>query len=126
MPDIKIFVSCHKDSFVPDNPLLYKIQVGTALSKTRLDSALHDDDGDNISNKNKAYCELTAQYWAWKNVQAEYYGFFHYRRYLSFQEEYPVQKDGSVSAKKMLPYQLCETPVAGVEQFGITQEKIEK
>ena len=42
---------------------------------------LHDDEGDNISNKNKTYCELTAQYWAWKNMEADYYGFFHYRRY---------------------------------------------
>ena len=44
----------------------------------------HDDEGDNISQKNKTYCELTAQYWAWKNEDADYYGFFHYRRYLAF------------------------------------------
>ena len=32
MPDIKIFVVCHKPSYVPKNPYLYPIQVGTALT----------------------------------------------------------------------------------------------
>lgn len=125
MSDIKIFVSCHKDSYVPKNPLLYKVQVGTALSKKRLET-LHDDEGENISDRNKAYCELTAQYWAWKNVKADYYGFFHYRRYMSFLEEYPVQKDGSVASKKAIPYLPCDTPTEGVQQFSITQEQMEK
>ncbi len=66
MLDIKIFVVCHKPSYVPKNPYLYPIQVGTALASNKLLGMLHDDEGDNISNKNKTYCELTAQYWAWK------------------------------------------------------------
>ena len=33
MPDIKIFVVCHKPSYVPKNPYLYPIQVGTALAE---------------------------------------------------------------------------------------------
>lgn len=83
-PNIKIYVVCHKPSYVPENPYLYPIQVGTALSGKKLEGMLHDDEGDNISEKNKSYCELTAQYWAWKNDDADYYGFFHYRRYFSF------------------------------------------
>ena len=83
-PNIKLYVVCHKDSYVPENPYLYPVQVGTALAKKRLDGMLHDDEGDNISDKNKSYCELTAQYWAWKNEDADYYGFFHYRRYFAF------------------------------------------
>lgn len=82
--DIKIYVACHKPTYVPKNPYLYPIQVGTALSDVRLEGMLHDDDGDNISSRNRSYCELTAQYWAWKNSDADYYGFFHYRRYFSF------------------------------------------
>ena len=86
---IKIFVSLHDDFFVADNDLLEPIQVGTVLTKKKLPSILHDDVGDNISYKNKMYCELTAQYWAWKNMpDLDYYGFFHYRRYLSFN---PIQ-----------------------------------
>lgn len=88
MSDIKIFIACHKDDIVvPDNPLFFPVQVGTALRSNRFEGMAHDDEGDNISDKNESYCELTAQYWAWKNVDADYYGFFHYRRYLSFADE---------------------------------------
>ena len=36
MLDIKIFVVCHKPSYVPKNPYLYPIQVGTALASNKL------------------------------------------------------------------------------------------
>lgn len=84
--NIKIYVSCHKPSYVPANPCLYPVQVGAALAKERIPGILHDDEGEHISDKNRCYCELTAQYWAWKNEDADYYGFFHYRRYLVFDE----------------------------------------
>ncbi|MBO5068629.1 MAG: DUF4422 domain-containing protein [Clostridia bacterium] len=83
---VKIFVSCHKPFFTADNEVVTPIQVGTVF-KEKFDGMLHDDDGDNISEKNKRYCELTAQYYAWKNVDADYYGFMHYRRYLSFADK---------------------------------------
>ncbi len=95
---IKIFVACHKPSFVPQHPLLVPIQVGTALSSELMEGYLHDNTGDNISDLNRSYCELTAQYWAWKNVDASYYGFFHYRRFL-----YPTPTEKR-------PYRLEEKP----------------
>lgn len=82
MEDIKLFVCCHQPFPVPKHPLLFPVQAGAALSDTRFPGFLYDDTGDNISAWNRSYCELTVQYWAWKNVTAEYYGFFHYRRYL--------------------------------------------
>lgn len=83
--DIQILVVSHKPSAIPDNKLLKPIQVGTALAGKKLEGmAYYDNDGDNISELNRSYCELTATYWAWKNVKADYYGLFHYRRYLSF------------------------------------------
>lgn len=85
--DIKIFISCHKDDvFFPKNELLFPIQVGCE-GKKHFDGMLHDDEGENISEKNPSYCELTAQYWAWKNTDADYYGFMHYRRYFSFAQD---------------------------------------
>lgn len=83
-PKIKIYVSCHKESYIPDNKLFYPVQVGAKTAKKRFKNMQHDDDGENISAENRCYCELTTQYWAWKNEKADYYGFFHYRRYLSF------------------------------------------
>ena len=80
--DIKLFVCCHKPVNVPKHPLLVPLQVGAALAGEHFPGFLHDDAGDSISEKNRSYCELTGQYWAWKNVEADYYGFFHYRRYL--------------------------------------------
>ena len=38
---------------------------------------------NNISEKNPYYCELTGLYWAWKNLDAEYIGLVHYRRYFT-------------------------------------------
>lgn len=87
MENIKIYVSCHKECFVPKHSMIYPIQVGAVNATKRFDDMLHDDEGINISEKNKKYCELTGQYWAWKNDDADYYGFFHYRRYLSFSDK---------------------------------------
>ena len=76
MADIKLFVCCHQQVEIPNHPLLVPIQVGAALAETHFPNFLYDDAGENISEKNRSYCELTAQYWAWKNVGADYFGFF--------------------------------------------------
>lgn len=84
--NIKIFVGVHKPSFIPtNNKYICPIQLGSSYAEKRFPDMLHDDEGDNISDKKEMYCELSAQYWAWKNVtDADYYGFWHYRRYFSF------------------------------------------
>lgn len=93
MKDIKILISCHKQSMVPDSKIMLPIEVGADLRKKHIEGILQDNQGENISSKNKMYCELTAQYWAWKNLDADYYGFFHYRRYLSFSDKkHPVDQ----------------------------------
>lgn len=53
---------------------------------------LHDNTGDNISDKNQNYAELTGNYWVWKNFlpqnnDVEYIGFCHYRRFLDFDKK---------------------------------------
>lgn len=82
MSEIRIFMCCHKPfGFVP--PMCTPIQCGSALHD-KIDNAVHDDEGENISAKNPEYCELTAHYHAWKNTEANYYGFCHYRRFFCF------------------------------------------
>lgn len=77
--DIKILVAAHKPYWMPDDDVYLPIQVGAA-GKGSL-GWQRDDEGDNISAKNPNYCELTALYWAWKNLNADYIGLCHYRRY---------------------------------------------
>lgn len=98
MPDIKILISCHKEASHPESKIMLPIQVGAANAKKRFPHMLQDDQGENISAQNPMYCELTAQYWAWKNLDADYYGFCHYRRYFSFaSQQFPEDGWGNIA-----------------------------
>ena len=88
--DIAIYIAMHKPCICPKLQTFKPIQVGAALSEERIPGVLYDDEGDNISNLNPWYCELTAIYWAWKNTRTDYVGFFHYRRYLAMKD---VERD---------------------------------
>lgn len=83
-PKIKILVACHKaDPAIRQDDIYMPIHVGKALHP-ELDLGFQGDDtGDNISEKNGSYCELTAMYWAWKNLpkDVDIVGLCHYRRY---------------------------------------------
>ena len=88
---IRIFVTHtpNKETIrIRDNPLLVNMIAGSEFQKRPVrDGFCCDNTGDHISDRNKSYCELTTQYWAWKNTKADYYGFCHYRRYFSFRPE---------------------------------------
>ena len=118
MSGVKILVACHKNTALLKSKILLPIQVGAALGKEKLENMLADDTGENISEKNPMYCELTAQYWAWKNLEADYYGFFHYRRYLNFSDrKYKEDRWGNVR-ENILSEEMKE-------KYGLSDGKIE-
>lgn len=103
MDKVKILVACHKPGPVHQDEIFTPIHVGRAISKCKDEMAdmIGDDTGENISEKNPQYCELTAQYWAWKNLKdVEYIGFCHYRRFFDIKtvdiERILQQKDAIV------------------------------
>lgn len=77
--DIKILVAAHKKYWMPSDDVYMPLQVG-AEGKESL-GYTPDNTGDNICSKNPNYCELTGLYWAWKNLDCQYIGLCHYRRY---------------------------------------------
>ena len=79
MPSVKIIIATHKKYRMPDDEMYIPVQVG-AEGKDDL-GYTRDNTGDNISNLNSQYCELTGLYWAWKNLDADYVGLAHYRRH---------------------------------------------
>ena len=80
--DYKIIVATHKQFTMPaDTDLYLPIHVGSE-GKEMLGYQC-DNEGDNISSLNPYYCELTGLYWAWKNLECDYLGLVHYRRYFT-------------------------------------------
>ena len=82
MTNIKIIVATHKSFEMPQNKELYlPVHVGCE-GKDDL-GYQGDNTGENISQLNPYYCELTGLYWAWKNLDCDYLGLVHYRRYFT-------------------------------------------
>lgn len=80
MNDVKIIVATHKKYWMPKDEMYVPIHVGAEGKNLEL-GYIKDNSGDNISYKNKNYCELTGLYWAWKNLDSDYIGLAHYRRH---------------------------------------------
>ncbi len=82
--NVKILVAAHKPYKMPSDRQLYlPMYVGKTLHQNEIDGYTGDDTGNNISDKNGTFNELTAIYWAWKNLDADAIGLDHYRRYMS-------------------------------------------
>lgn len=77
---IQIAIATQKKYEFPSHDSYIPIQTGSSLSSNIL-GIQRDDEGENISHLNESFCELTALYWLWKNVKADYYGICHYRRH---------------------------------------------
>lgn len=82
-------VAHHKQGLIVSNDVYFPIHVGKSISKVEL-GIQGDNVGDNISTLNPIYCEMTAAYWGWKNLEADYVGLCHYRRYFTL-ESMPIK-----------------------------------
>jgi hypothetical protein len=103
-----IFVISHKPfpakletPFIP----LYVGAEATAANQNEL----CDNRGDNISELNPYFCELTGLYWVWKNwaptaKSDELVGFCHYRRFFSLNRKVEhLDEGGNWEIDKILP-----------------------
>lgn len=94
-PTIKILVAGHSQRCpVITTDILTPIQVGASLAPHLFPNVRHDNEGENISDQNLKYNELTAHYWAWKNQDKlgnpDYIGLMHDRRYFLFNTSLPI------------------------------------
>lgn len=93
MEKIKILIATQETNVLVNDGVYMPIYVGKALSNKDI-NIQGDDTGDNISSKNPYYCELTATYWAWKNLKdVDYIGLCHYRRYFDFSFKPHIMKE---------------------------------
>ena len=101
--NIKILVATHKEYPMPEDSMYLPIHVGKDLASFSLPWT-GDNTGEHISSKNPHFCELTALYWAWKNLDADAIGLAHYRRHFA------MHKPGLL-CKNKFPYVLKSTDV---------------
>lgn len=83
--DTRIFVMTHKKiEELSDRTVMPEIYIPMQVGRAGKEDLgyLGDDSGDNISDKNSSYCELTGMYWLWKNMDCDIIGICHYRRFL--------------------------------------------
>ena len=90
---LKIAVATHKKFQMPTQAGYFPLHVGKSRHTQKLSEYVGDDTGDNISDKNPFFCELTGLYWAWKNLDSDYLGLAHYRRYFTNTNKIPKEEN---------------------------------
>lgn len=96
-----------------DREYICTLQVGTA-GALELHTDYKDNQGENISEKNGNYSELTGLYWMWKNYlcrqeNEDYCGVVHYRRQLDLSDDDILRlKDNHIDV--VLPYPMPYAP----------------
>lgn len=99
--DLNIFICTHKNFIFSEDVHYTPLLCGADFNKDI--GTLKDNVGENISPKNKNYSELTGLYWIWKNVNSEYVGLCHYRRYFDFNKKrFKNIKNNTSEIKKLL------------------------
>ncbi len=103
---LKVFVVYYKPAPLIKTEIFEPIQGGRAISNSPSragtfkpeeiewlkNNMIGDDTGQNISELNRYFAEITALYWIYKNTSTPFVGMFQYRRYLSINNNanYPM------------------------------------
>lgn len=110
---VEIYIAAHKNFEQIFDKTFIPIHVGSEESKDDF-CPTKDSSGENISNKNDTFCELTALYWIWKNTKnQDFVGLLHYRRHLNF----------SFSKKKENEWGVVEYPI--IDQRYISENSLD-
>ena len=119
MKDIKMIVATHKKYQMPEDKMYLPVHVGSQNKESI--GYQRDDEGENISSKNGYYCELTGLYWAWKNLDNEYIGLSHYRRYFAENKKIPTKEEDRF--KNVLKYETADKLLDDVDIILPTKRK---
>ena len=108
---IKIVVATHLKYKMPKDKMY--LPVLTAVDSNDDFGYQKTNVGENISEKNPYYCELTALYWAWKNINVDYLGIAHYRRHFESSKKSKDKRDkmSQVITKEEVEKILDETDI---------------
>ena len=87
---MSMYVITHKHFNYQKLPVEYTPILVGANKNSNPDHFVQDNEGDNISDKNFSYCELTGLYWMWKHSKSQNIGLSHYRRYFANYESRKV------------------------------------
>lgn len=89
---LRILTVYHKRAALANHAPFLPVQAGRAVSSDEWCPSVMqgDDTGDNISEKNPVYNEMSVVYWAWKNYDEigspDAVGLCHYRRFFIFEK----------------------------------------
>ena len=98
-----IIVAAHKEYQLPRDSLYLPVYVGAQINKNlKPEGYTPDNTGDNISEFNPYFSELTGLYWAWKNLDVDYIGLAHYRRHFSLKKK--ADFDSLLTCNELEPY----------------------
>lgn len=100
-----VFVVTHKEYPVPQDPLYNPMMAGAVLMQNIPESYIRDDSGNNISDRNPLYCELTGLYWMWKNSDADNIGLCHYRRYFARKKAFSLRDRVTMLRRSVSPFE---------------------
>ena len=107
-PSVKIIIATHKKYEMPKDDMFLPLHVGAEGKVDENNRPLDlgyqkDNTGENISELNASYCELTGLYWAWKNLDEDFIGLSHYRRHFCIKKS-KRDFENVLSYKEIEPY----------------------